>query len=61
MALFPVIGASLKAPDAREAFNPGGVPDDKSYILKDDTITVLLKQAPCQRPPRRALTQFAKN
>ncbi len=79
MALFPVIDASLKSLDAREAFNPEGlVPrvvaelknnfpelgimtdialdpytshgqdgllDDKGYVLNDETIAVLTRQA----------------
>jgi porphobilinogen synthase len=79
MAIFPVVDASLKSLDAREAFNPKGlVPrvvseikknfpelgvmtdialdpytshgqdgliDDSGYVLNDETITVLAKQA----------------
>lgn len=79
LALFPVIDASLKTSDGREALNPQGlVPrlvrglkdrfpeltlmtdvaldpytshgqdgliDDEGYILNDDTVTVLVKQA----------------
>ncbi len=82
MALFPVIDASLKTFDGREAFNPDGLvprvvsalkkrfpdlgvmtdvaldpftthgqdglPDDHGYILNDETIEVLVKQALCQ-------------
>ncbi|EYC49742.1 delta-aminolevulinic acid dehydratase [Hylemonella gracilis str. Niagara R] len=82
MALFPVIDATLKAPDGREAYNPNGlVPrvvrglkqrfpelgvmtdvaldpytshgqdgllDDTGYILNDETIEVLVKQAQTQ-------------
>lgn len=82
MALFPVIDATLKAPDGREAYNPSGlVPrvvrglkqrfpelgvmtdvaldpytshgqdgllDDTGYILNDETIEVLVKQAQTQ-------------
>jgi porphobilinogen synthase len=82
MALFPLIDASLKTPDGREAFNPDGLvprvvselkkrfpdlgvmtdvaldpftthgqdglPDDEGYILNDETIEVLVKQALCQ-------------
>lgn len=81
MAIFPVIDASLKSLDAREAFNPNGlVPrvvaelkkhfpdlgvmtdialdpytshgqdgliDDSGYVLNDETIAVLQKQAQC--------------
>lgn len=81
MAIFPVIDASLKSLDAREAFNPNGlVPrvvaelkkhfpelgvmtdialdpytshgqdgliDDTGYVLNDETIAVLQKQAQC--------------
>ena len=81
MAIFPVIDASLKSLDAREAFNPNGlVPrvvaelkkqfpelgvmtdialdpytshgqdgliDDNGYVLNDETIEVLQKQAQC--------------
>lgn len=81
MAIFPVIGTSLKSLDAREAFNPNGlVPrvvaelkkhfpelgvmtdvaldpytshgqdgliDDSGYVLNDETIAVLQKQAQC--------------
>jgi len=81
MAIFPVIDASLKSLDAREAFNPNGlVPrviaalkkdcpelgvmtdialdpytshgqdgliDDSGYVLNDETIVVLTKQAQC--------------
>ena len=81
MAIFPVINASLKSLDAREAFNPNGlVPrviaalkkdcpelgvmtdialdpytshgqdgliDDSGYVLNDETIVVLTKQAQC--------------
>ncbi|MDH2917513.1 MAG: porphobilinogen synthase [Gallionella sp.] len=81
MAIFPVIDASLKSLDAREAFNPNGlVPrvvaelkkhfpelgvmtdialdpytshgqdgliDDSGYVLNDETIVVLQKQAQC--------------
>lgn len=81
MAIFPVIGTSLKSLDAREAFNPNGlVPrvvaelkkhfpelgvmtdvaldpytshgqdgliDDSGYVLNDETIVVLQKQAQC--------------
>jgi porphobilinogen synthase len=79
MALFPVIDASLKTPDGREAFNPEGlVPrtvrelkkrfpelgvmtdvaldpftthgqdgllDDANYIINDETVAVLTRQA----------------
>ena len=79
MALFPVIDASLKTPDGREAFNPDGliprvvaalkarVPelgvmtdvaldpytshgqdgllDDTGYILNEETVEILVKQA----------------
>jgi porphobilinogen synthase len=79
MAIFPVIDASLKSLDAREAYNPSGlVPrvvaalkknfpelgvmtdialdpytshgqdgliDDSGYVLNDETVTVLTKQA----------------
>jgi porphobilinogen synthase len=79
LALFPVIDPSLKTPDGREAYNPGGlVPrvvaalkkefpelgvmtdvaldpftshgqdgllDETGYILNDETIEVLVKQA----------------
>lgn len=82
MALFPVIDATLKAPDGREAYNPDGlVPrvvqalkqrfpelgvmtdvaldpytshgqdgllDDTGYILNDETIEILIKQAQTQ-------------
>jgi porphobilinogen synthase len=82
MALFPVVDASLKTFDGREAFNPDGLvprvvsalkkrfpdlgvmtdvaldpftthgqdglPDDHGYILNDETIEVLVKQALCQ-------------
>ena len=82
MALFPVIDASLKTADGREAFNPDGLvprvvsalkkrfpdlgmmtdvaldpftthgqdglPDDNGYIMNDETIEVLVKQALCQ-------------
>ena len=82
MALFPVIDASLKTPDGREAFNPRGlVPrvvselkkrfpqlgvmtdvaldpytshgqdgllDDTGYILNDETVAVLTRQALAQ-------------
>lgn len=82
MALFPVIDATLKAPDGREAYNPDGlVPrivrglkqrfpelgvmtdvaldpytshgqdgllDDTGYILNDETVDVLVKQARTQ-------------
>ncbi|KAI1692204.1 delta-aminolevulinic acid dehydratase domain-containing protein [Ditylenchus destructor] len=58
MALFPVIDASLKTPDGREAFNPDGlIPachgqdgllDDTGYILNDATVEVLVKQALAQ-------------
>ena len=82
MALFPVIDASLKTADGREAFNPDGLvprvvselkkrfpdlgvmtdvaldpftthgqdglPDENGYILNDETIEVLVKQALCQ-------------
>lgn len=81
MAIFPVVEASLKSLDAREAFNPEGlVPqvvaelkkrfpelgvmtdvaldpytshgqdgllDDSGYVLNDETIAVLRKQAQC--------------
>ncbi len=81
MAIFPVIDASLKSLDAREAFNPNGlVPrvvaelkrqfpelgvmtdialdpytshgqdgliDESGYVLNDETIAVLQKQAQC--------------
>ncbi len=81
MAIFPVIDASLKSLDAREAYNPNGlVPrvvaelkknfpelgvmtdialdpytshgqdgllDDTGYVLNDETIAVLRKQAQC--------------
>ncbi|MBN8755810.1 MAG: porphobilinogen synthase [Variovorax sp.] len=79
MALFPVIDASLKTPDGREAFNPDGlIPrvvaalkarfpelgvmtdvaldpytshgqdgllDDTGYILNEETVEILVKQA----------------
>ncbi len=82
MALFPVIDPSLKTPDGREAWNPGGlVPrvvrelkmqfpqlgvmtdvaldpftshgqdgllDETGYILNDETVAVLVRQALCQ-------------
>ena len=82
MALFPVIDASLKTPDGREAWNPNGlVPrvvgelkkqfpqlgvmtdvaldpftshgqdgllDETGYILNDDTVAVLVRQALAQ-------------
>jgi porphobilinogen synthase len=82
MALFPVIDASLKTPDGREAWNPEGlVPrvvgelkkqfpqlgvmtdvaldpftshgqdgllDETGYILNDETVAVLVRQALCQ-------------
>ena len=82
MALFPVIDASLKTPDGREAWNPKGlVPrvvgelkkqfpqlgvmtdvaldpftshgqdgllDETGYILNDETVEVLARQALCQ-------------
>ena len=82
MALFPVVDASLKTTDGREAFNPDGLvprvvselkkrfpdlgvmtdvaldpftthgqdglPDENGYILNDETIEVLVKQALCQ-------------
>jgi len=81
MAIFPVVDASLKSLDAREAYNPDGlVPrvvaelkkqfpelgimtdialdpytshgqdgliDDSGYVLNDETIAVLTKQAQC--------------
>ena len=81
MALFPVVDASLKSDDAREAYNPHGlVPrvvsilknkfpdlgimtdialdpytshgqdgliDDSGYVLNDETIAVLTRQAQC--------------
>lgn len=82
MALFPVIDATLKTPDGREAYNPDGlVPrivrglkqrfpelgvmtdvaldpytshgqdgllDDSGYILNDETLAILVKQAQTQ-------------
>jgi porphobilinogen synthase len=82
MALFPVIDATLKTPDGREAYNPDGlVPrivrglkqrfpelgvmtdvaldpytshgqdgllDDSGYILNDETLAILVKQAQAQ-------------
>ncbi|MCY1167482.1 MAG: porphobilinogen synthase [Pseudomonadota bacterium] len=82
MALFPVIDASLKTYDGKEATNPDGLvprvvrelkkrfpelgimtdvaldpftshgqdglPDDKGYILNDETVEVLVQQALCQ-------------
>ena len=82
MALFPVVDASLKTFDGREAFNPGGLvprvvrelkqrfpdlgvmtdvaldpftthgqdglPDSNGYIMNDETIEVLVKQALCR-------------
>ncbi len=86
MALFPVIDASLKTADGREAFNPDGLvprvvselkkrfpdlgvmtdvaldpftthgqdglpdpnPESGGYIMNDETIEVLVKQALCQ-------------
>ncbi|MDR2165950.1 MAG: porphobilinogen synthase [Zoogloeaceae bacterium] len=84
LALFPVIDAALKSPDAREAWNPDGLvpravetlkkrfpelgvitdvaldpytshgqdglidPDDpRGYVLNDETLTALAKQARC--------------
>ena len=82
MALFPVIDASLKSYDGKEAVNPDGLvprvvrelkkrfpelglmtdvaldpftthgqdglPDESGYILNDETIEVLVRQALCQ-------------
>jgi porphobilinogen synthase len=82
LALFPVVDASLKTPDGREAWNPEGlIPrvvsrlkkefpelgvmtdvaldpytshgqdgllDETGYILNDETVEVLVKQALCQ-------------
>ena len=82
MALFPVVDASLKTYDGKEATNPDGLvprvvrelkkhfpelgvmtdvaldpftthgqdglPDDNGYILNDETIEVLVRQALCQ-------------
>jgi porphobilinogen synthase len=82
MALFPVVDASLKTYDGKEATNPDGLvprvvrelkerfpelgvmtdvaldpftthgqdglPDDNGYILNDETVEVLVRQAMCQ-------------
>jgi porphobilinogen synthase len=82
MALFPVVDASLKSYDGKEAVNPeglvprvvrelkkrfpelglmtdvaldpftthgqDGLPDESGYILNDETVEVLIKQALCQ-------------
>jgi porphobilinogen synthase len=82
MALFPVVDASLKSYDGKEAVNPDGLvprvvrelkkrfpelgvmtdvaldpftthgqdglPDDTGYILNDETVEVLVRQALCQ-------------
>jgi porphobilinogen synthase len=51
MALFPVIDPALKTPDGTEALDPftshgqDGLLDDTGYILNDETVDVLRRQA----------------